>query len=125
MKKALKIIGYFVLCIIVLATAAYLYVFRQQEIEIRLIPNEFTYCGEQIWGKDKEYQEIASWLKNNKNGWVLSFVSYVPQQVYRHPAFVVNVLDGGVVVSYKTDYGYPQYVKTIDHGLNMNCGKNS
>lgn len=91
----------------------------------RFIPEEFTYCGKKIWGSDKEYQEIVSWLKQNKDGWVSSFVTYVPTQVYRHPAFVVNVIEGGVVVSYKTDNGYPQFVKTITHGLNMSCAKNS
>jgi len=125
MNIAVKIASYIVLCLLFIGVAIYCYTFRQQEIDVHFVPNEFTYCGKQIWGKDKEYQEIISWLNNNRNGWVLSFVSYVPKQIYRHPAFVVNVLDGGVVVSYKTDYGYPQYVKTIDHGLNLHCDKNS
>ena len=125
MKKVLHIFGCIILLIIAIGIAVYFYVFRQQEIALRLIPNEFEYCGKQISTRDSEYKEIVSWLKKNKDGWVLSFATYVPQQVYRHPAFVVNVIKGGVVVSYKTDSGYPQYAKTIEHGLEMACAKST
>ncbi len=125
MKKALKLIGYLAILLLLLGVSAYFYIFRQQEIAVHFIPNEFTYCGKKILGKDKEYQEIVGWLKKNKSGWVASYVTYASKQVYHHPAFVVNVLEGGVVVSYKTDYGYPQLIKTINHGLNMSCKKNS
>ena len=125
MKKALKVIGYVVLLLALVGVGTYFYIFRQQEIAVDFIPSEFTYCGKQIWGNNKEYQEIVSWLKQNKDGWVISYVTYVPTQVYHHPAFRVNVTEGGVVVSYKTDHDYPQFVKTINHGLNMACAKNS
>jgi len=125
MKKVLKIIGVIVVLLICVLASTYLYVFRSQKIDIGLIPNEFEYCGRTVWGSDKEYQEIVKWLKHNKKDWVTSFVSYVPNQVYRHPAFRVNVFKGGVVVSYKTDYGYPQYTKTIDHGISLECTSNS
>jgi hypothetical protein len=64
-------------------------------------------------GNDSEYKEIKSWLATNQDDWFLSFASYVPRQIYRYPTFVVNVLQGGVAVSYKTDDGYPQYYKSI------------
>jgi hypothetical protein len=125
MKKSLKFFAYIVLALVTIAVGLYLYTFRQQEIEISLIPNEFSYCGKQISGNENEYQEIVSWLRSNKDGWVLSYVSYVPRQVYSHPAFVVNVMDGGVIVSYMTDYGFAQYAKTIEHGFGMSCAKSS
>jgi hypothetical protein len=125
MKKALKIVGILFLLVAIIFVSAYFYVFREQEIAVRFIPNEFEYCGSKIWGNDEEYKKIVSWLKQNKDGWVLSYVTFVPNMVYRHPAFVVNVIEGGVVVSYKTDYGYPQYVKTIEHGLSTKCARNS
>ena len=125
MKKFLKILGYIFLCLILIVVSIYFYVFRNQEIDVSFIPNEFNYCGRQIYGKDTDYQEIVAWLRQNKDDWVLSYVSYVPTQVYRHPAFVVNVLKGGVVVSYKTDWGYPQYAKTVEHGLKLVCASNS
>ena len=125
MKKALKIIGDITTILVLIGAGAYLYLFRQQEIAIRLIPNEFEYCGKKVWGNDKNYQEIVTWLKQNRDGWILSYVTYVPKQVYRHPAFTVNVMEGGVVVSYKTDSGYPQYAKTINHGINLECTSNS
>ena len=124
-KKALKIIGDITTILVLIGAGAYLYLFRQQEIAIRLIPNEFEYCGKKVWGNDKNYQEIVTWLKQNRDGWILSYVTYVPKQVYRHPAFTVNVMEGGVVVSYKTDSGYPQYAKTINHGINLECTSNS
>ena len=121
MKKTLKVLGYILLALVLVVVGIFFYVFREQEIKINFIPNYFNYCGKQIDPKDPEYQEIVSWLNQNKDGWVLSFVSYVPTQVYSHPAFSLNALKGSVVVSYKTDYGYPQYEKTIDHGLQLTC----
>jgi len=125
MKKAFKVIGYLFLALVLVVVGSFFYVFREQQIEVNFIPNYFSYCGKQIDNKDSEYKEIVSWLNQNRDGWVLSFVSYVPVQVYSHPAFSVNVLKGGVVVSYKTDYGYPQYEKTIKHGLQLACESNS
>ena len=125
MKKALKIIGDITTILVLIGAGAYLYLFRQQEIAIRLILNEFEYCGKKVRGNDKNYQEIVTWLKQNRDGWILSYVTYVPKQVYRHPAFTVNVMEGGVVVSYKTDSGYPQYAKTINHSINLECTSNS
>lgn len=121
----LKILVRVLLLLIVIAISAYFYIFRQQELAVRFIPNEFEYCGKTISVGDKSYEEIVRWLKKNKNGWVLSYVTYVPRMVYRHPAFIVNVLEDGVVVSYKTDYGYPQYARTVAHSLNTQCAPNS
>lgn len=125
MRKVLKNIGIILLLLAFLAVGILLYVFREQGIDISYIPNEFEYCGKDVFGSDKDYQEIVSWLKQNKEGWVLSYASYVPNYIYHNPAFRVNVQKGMVVVSYKTDYGYPQYVKSIKHGLRLNCENNS
>ena len=125
MKRVLKIASYSILGVVSIVGAGFLYMFRQQAIDVQFIPNEFAYCGDQIWGNDQEYREIVDWLKNNKDGWARSVVTYVPKQVYDSPAFKVNVMDSGVVVSYKTDFGYPQFVKSINHGLRKNCAENS
>ena len=121
MKRFLKIVGITIIVLVILISTALLYYFRKQEIDIGLIPNEFTYCGKQIHGNDKNYREIVSWLKDNKDGWVPSFASYVPNQVYRGNSFNINVLSDAVVVSYKTDYGFPQYIKGVEHGLKLKC----
>jgi len=121
MRKFLKIIGYVITPVLLISIVGYLYIFRAQQIDTGLIPNEFNYCGKQIYGNNKNYKEIISWLKNNKSGWVSSFITFVPNHVYHTGAFRVNVLPDVVVVSYKTDYGYPQYVKRGKHSLSIKC----
>ena len=125
MNIALKVIGGIIIVVIVSAAAGYLYLLRQQSIDIDLIPNEFTRCGKQIWGNDPEYKEIVQWLKENQDGWVLSFTSYLPRHSYSAPAYKVIFINGGVAVSYKTDYGYPQYAKSVNHGYIKQCATNS
>jgi hypothetical protein len=120
--KALKILFSIIILVCVIL---YLYIFRQQAIAVNYIPNEFEHCGNKIGGQNKEYLEIVKWLENNKEGWVASFVTYAPNNLYTHPAFSVNVLKGSVIVSYKTEYGYPQLVKTIKHNINSECAKDS
>ena len=121
MKKVLIIGGIVVLSLLIIVAGTYLYIFREQQIDVGLIPNEFSYCGKQIYGNDPNYKEIVAWLNENKDGWVASFVTYAPKQVYRTGAFQVNVLEGAVIVSYKTDYGYPQFIKVVDHKLSKEC----
>ena len=108
-----------------LIAATYLYVFRGQEIRIDYIPLEFEFCGNSISKGDSEYDEIVQVLTNHKDDWVASFTSYVPTQVYYSPAFTVNVLNKQVVVSYKTDEGYPQFVKLIKYDWVSTCAKYS
>jgi len=121
MKKIIKVFGYILTILILISAAIYLYVFREQKIDVGLIPNEFTYCGKKIYSNNKNYREIVSWLKTNKTGWVSSFVTFLPGHTYSSGAFNVNVISDIVVVSYKTDYGYPQYVRTGRHSLNVKC----
>lgn len=119
--KTLKILGIVLLLFLVVGSLAYLYIFRQQEIRVDYIPKEFEFCGSTITEADVEYQELVKWLHDNKDGWSLSFVSYMPRDLYRHPAFFVNVMEDGITVSYKTDLGYPQFAKTIEHELTLRC----
>jgi|GEM_PF-3471903 len=122
MKKTLKVLVCITVILLVTASAIYSYVFREQSINTKLIPNEFTYCGKKIGGKNPEYTKIVAWLKSNNNEWSASFITFEPKQVYWHSAFSVNVLESAVVVSYKTDYGYPQYIKLINHDFDLLCG---
>ncbi len=109
----------------ILITVTYLYVFREQEIRTDFIPPKFEFCGKSISKGDQEYEELTEILTLNKGGWVASFVSFVPTQVYNSPAFKVNVMGKQVVVSYKTDEGYPQFVKLIKHDWSGSCAKYS
>ena len=123
MKTLIKILSYLFGLVLVISFCGYLYIFRDQAIDTSLIPLEFEYCGNQIYGKDESYLEIVDWLKANKDGWVLSFASYVPNHRYYHGAFNVNIHEEAVIVSYKTDYGYPQYIKQGKHDLAMSCSE--
>ena len=116
----MKILGYIFVILVGLTTVAYLYIFKWQTIDT-LTPPEFTYCGSQIWGSNPKYVEITQWLKNNKDDWDRSYASYVPGVEYRTGSYQINVLSNTVVVSYKTDYGFPQFVKQINHGLEISC----
>ena len=121
MNIIFKVIGYLLGVLIVITLGVYLYMFREQSIDIDLVPTEFKYCGKQIYGDDESYENIVKWLKNNSDDWVLSFASYVPIHRYYHGAFNVNVHREAVIVSYKTDYGYPQFIKQGQHDLPLSC----
>jgi hypothetical protein len=123
MKKILKIVlgGLFLISVIAIITMSYM--LREQSIDVDFIPNEFSYCEHAISANDPKYIEIVNWLHDNKDGWVISPASYLPVRLYGHPAFKVNVMKGAVIVSYKTDDGYPQYAKAVQHGLALECEK--
>ena len=121
----LKILTYLVLTLTVCFLLAYLYIFRDQDIRVDFIPPQFRFCGEVISKGNANYDNVVTLLKENKSGWETSFVSFVPSQVYDSPGFRVNILENTVVVSYKTDDGYPQYVKNIRHDLGEVCAKHS
>lgn len=125
MKKVLKIIGVLILAVVLIFAAIFLYVFRPQSIDVGLLPQEFQYCDKPIWGADGKYVEIRSWIKSNNEGWRLSYASYNPKLSYSYPSYKIGLLESGVVVSYKTDYGYPQFYKSINHGLSMVCTNGS
>ena len=99
-RFVMKILGFITISIVTLVVASYLYVFRDQDIRIDYIPQKFEYCGKVIVKGNSEYDEVVKVLMNNRDGWVTSFVSYVPTRVYSSSAFRVNVLGKMVVVSY-------------------------
>ena len=106
---------------LVINSVTYLYIFRVQEIDLGLIPREFTYCGIQINRSNPSCREIVSRLKENKEGWITSLVTFSPKQTYQVNAFQVYVLENLVVVSYKSDYGYSQFIKKGEHHLSKQC----
>ena len=117
----MKILGFITISIVTLIVASYLYVFRDQDIRVDYIPQKFEYCGNVIVKGNSEYDEVVKVLMNNRDGWVTSFVSYVPTRVYSSSAFRVNVLGKMVVVSYKTDEGFPQFTKLIKYDWSSTC----
>jgi|TARA_R110001592_G_scaffold339091_1_gene626596 hypothetical protein len=120
-----KILKYLIITVLFFVSVTYLYVFREQDIIVDFIPPQFEFCDKLISKGDAEYDALVLLLNNNKSGWVSSFVSYAPSQVYYSPAFSVNILNSNVVVSYKTDNGFPQLVKKIKHDLGSVCAKYS
>lgn len=125
MKKTAKILVYLLLMAIVVSLSGYLYLTRDRAIEVRFIPNEFKYCGKIITSNDPEYKEISTWLYENSNGWRQDWNTLITGLVYSYPAFSVVVFKSGVSVRYKTDSGFPRFIKSVDHGLNIECATNS
>ncbi len=121
MKRILKYIGYFVAVVALFVVEIVSYHFRAQEIDVGLIPNEFNYCGSKIYGNNPQYQEISDWLKRNKDEWKKSYASFVPGNEYHSQSFNISVHPDFVVVWYKTDEGYPQFVKSIKSELPLSC----
>ena len=121
MNRILKFIGYILTTVLLIAAAFLVYLLRGQEIDIGLISNEFTYCGRQINSGKPEYVKITNWLKHNRNGWTTSYASYVPGNEYLSPAFNVSVHSDFVLVWYKTDEGYTQFIKYVKHELPLTC----
>lgn len=125
MKIIAKIIVGLLLIVLIAAISGYAYFVRDQKIEVGFIPAEFKYCGKVITGADPEYKEISNWLQANSTGWARDWNTQIAGVVYYYPAFSVVVFNGGVSVSYKTDYGFPRFIKSVNHSLNTTCAKNS
>lgn len=121
MKKLPILLGILLLITALVIGSIYLYIFRKQAINLNMIPSEFVYCKKQITASSQEYKDIVSWLHANNESWRASFVSFVPSHRYYHPEFYINVLSNTVVVSYKTDSGYLQLVRSGQHGLPTSC----
>ncbi|MGX5200357.1 hypothetical protein [Aliikangiella sp. IMCC44632] len=121
LKIFLSIVGVFIL----LAVVGLAYLFRPQSIDTAMIPNEFNYCGKVIWGKDKEYLNIVKWIEDNRDGWTQNWHTHYAGQGYHYPAFQVTIFPDFVAISYKTDWGYPQYTKSFTHDLVINCESES
>jgi len=106
-------------------TTTYFYIIRSQEIRIDFIPEQFEFCDKNISKGNSDYDEIVRILTHHTGGWTASYTSYAPIRVYYAPAFQVNVIGKQVIVSYKTDAGYPQFIKLIKHNWPKNCTKSS
>ncbi|PHS11981.1 MAG: hypothetical protein COA86_18895 [Kangiella sp.] len=125
MNIYLKILGSLILFILALGLAMYFYFFIEQKIEVQYIPKEFRYCEKTITNVDLEYNEIVSWLKKNKEGWSRDWNTPIAGKYYSHPAFSVVVFQGGISVSYKTDNGYPRFIKSANHEFSTSCSGDS
>jgi hypothetical protein len=125
MKKILKIFLLISLLLLIISISVVAYMLRPQEIDVGLIPNEFRYCGQQIWGGNEDYQRIVKWLQENRHGWSPNWHTHYAGDGYIHPAFRVVIFDEFVAVSYKTDSSYPQFTKKFKHGLVVSCESNS
>jgi len=110
-----------VVILIIAACYFYFYFFKNLEIETRFIPSEFEYCGAVINSDDMDYLNIERWLKSNSHGWDTDWNTLIQGNIYRNPAFSVVLFDGGVSVSYKTDNGYPRFIKSVEHGFKLEC----
>lgn len=117
------VVGIFTLILLV-AFAIYAYLTWNRTIDTA-IPTEFEYCGKSIWGRDPEYLRIKDWLIQNREGWTTNWHTYYAGEGYYYPSYQIYVFDDFIAVSYKTDWGFPQYTKSIKHELEVNCGKGS
>lgn len=117
----MKTLIYILTSLILIGIAVYLYIFREQVIDLELVPDHFEYCNQTITTEDKAHQEIFELLEQNKGGWVQSVASYIPEQTYMSEYFTIIVLKNALVISYKTEDGYKQLVKSIDHELVTDC----
>jgi len=120
-----RIVLYLVLLILIGIIIGYLYFIQGQKIEVDFIPSEFRFCNKIIVRGDAEYKEIVSWLRQNSEGWARDWNTPVAGLVYSYPAFSVVVYKGGVSVSYKTDYGFPRFIKSSNHNLPTVCENGS
>ena len=119
MKIALKLLVWLLSLFLVSVVALTAYLSRPQTISVS-IPPEFTYCGKQIWGGDPEYLKIKKWLEKNSSGWRWNWHTPYGGEGYYGGSYNIAVFPEFVAVSYKTDWGFPQYTKSFDHGLVVN-----
>lgn len=116
LKLIVRLLSLFAVTAIVLIA----YLLRPQTISVS-IPPEFTYCDKQIFGGDSEYLEIKKWLEENSSGWRWNWHTPYAGEGYYGGSYNIAVFSEFVAVSYKTDWGFPQYIKSFDHGLVVNC----
>lgn len=124
MKIALNLLVWVLSLFLVLVIVLIAYLLRPQTISVS-IPPEFTYCGKQIWGSDPEYLKIKEWLEINSSGWRWNWHTPYGGEGYYGGSYNIAVFEEFVAVSYKTDWGFPQYTKSFDHGLVVNCESGS
>jgi hypothetical protein len=112
--------------VILLITAFYL-VFFAQKIDPRYLPAQLQHCGNTLQPNDIQYKQLANWLDKNRQGWGMSFAKLKKENNEKNPlrfessAFWVEIEVDRVVVSYKTDFGFPQFIKYTSHSLPIEC----
>lgn len=121
MTRTLKLAITLVLSLSIVAISAYLYVFRDQQLQMESFPLQLEHCGKTISKGDGKYDELFKVLIRNQEGWKSSPVSYLPARVYYSPNFQINVLDELVVVSYQNNTEYAQLVRFIEHNWSNSC----
>jgi hypothetical protein len=122
--KLFKLIAFGV---VILLIAAFYMVFFAQKIDPSYLPPQLQYCGKTLRPNDSTYQELASWLAKNQQGWGMSFAKLESENEAKSPirfqssAFWVEIEVDRVIVSYKTDCGFPQFIKYTSHSLPTKC----
>lgn len=123
MTRPLKLAITLVLSLSIVVISAYLYVSRDQQLQMENFPLEFEHCGKAISKGDGKYDELFNVLIRNQENWESSLVSYVPARMYYSPNFQINVLEELVVVSYQNNTEYEQLVKSINYDWSNSCNK--
>ncbi|ALU45867.1 hypothetical protein [Pseudoalteromonas rubra] len=121
MNIMVRIVTGLIVLVLIAAMTGYLLYFRGQKVEVGFIPNAFQYCGKVITGADPEYREIVDWLHSNTKGWMRDWHMQIAGATYHSSAFLGTVFPGGVSVSYKTETGFPRFIKQINHNLSTSC----
>jgi hypothetical protein len=122
-----KLFKFIAFGVIILLIAAFYLVFFAQKIDPKYLPAQLQYCGKTLKPEDTTYQQLASWLAKNRQGWGMSFAKLERDNSkksplrFQSPAFWVEIEADRVIVSYKTDFGFPQFIKYTDHLLPTEC----
>ncbi len=110
------------LALIILSSfGSYVSYAQAQDVNVELIPLEFTLCGKVITRKDAEYVEIRNWLSENKSGWDIDWNTPIAGLLYSYPSYSIVVFPTGVHVGYKTDNGFTRLIKSKKHNLKTSC----
>ena len=107
--------------ILLSSIGAYVYLAQSQDINVELMPPEFTLCGKVITREDAEYVEIKNWLSENKSGWDIDWNTPIAGLLYSYPSYSIVVFPTGVHVGYKTDNGFTRLIKSKKHNLKTSC----
>lgn len=121
MTRKLKLAITLVLSLSFIAMSAYLYVSRDQQLQMENFPLQLEHCGKTISKGDGKYDELFNVLIRNQEGWKSSPVSYAPAREYYSPNFQINVLDELVVISYQNNTEFAQLVRFIEHNWSNSC----
>ena len=88
---------------------------RSQTIDFtKVIGSEVFICGDQIKADEYKLKKLNDWLRNNKDDWAASFVTYAPGYMYYSKDISINVFSGSVVINYKSKSGYAQVLKDAE-----------